>query len=45
MHSRVVHLETLSSRYTLVVKSLKDPDLQAFVTHVSQLIIANAQRD
>lgn len=43
IHTRVVHIETKSARYTLAVKKLKDADIQAFVTHMSQLIIANSQ--
>ncbi|MCB9529346.1 MAG: hypothetical protein R3F65_29215 [bacterium] len=42
VHTRVVHIETRSQRYTLAIKKLKDADLQAFVTHMSQLIIANS---
>lgn len=43
VHTRGVHIETRSARYTLAIKKLKDADLQAFVTHMSQLIIANSQ--
>lgn len=43
VHTRVIHIESLTQKYTLAVKSLKDDDVRAFVTHMSQLIIANSQ--
>lgn len=41
VHTRTVHIESFTQRYTLAIKKLKDEDLRAFTTHMSQLIIAN----
>ncbi len=40
-HARSIHIQGDKS-VTLVVKKLRDEDLRAFVTHMSQLIIANS---
>ena len=42
VHTRVVHIESKTQRYTLAIKKLRDEDLRAFSTHMSQLIIANS---
>lgn len=44
VHTRSINVETLSQNYILAVKKLRDDDLRAFVTNMSQLIIANSQR-
>jgi hypothetical protein len=43
IHTRVVHVQSHTQTYTLAVKKLRDEDLRAFVTNMSQLIIANSQ--
>ncbi len=44
IHTRSLHVESHTEDYTLAVKKLRDEDLRAFVTNMSQLIIANSQR-
>ncbi len=44
IHTRYLQIETLSQVHILAVKKLRDEDLRAFVTNMSQLIIANSQR-
>ncbi len=43
-HNRAIHVQAGIKTYTFVVKKLRDEDLRAFVTNMSQLIIANTQR-
>jgi len=43
VHSRLVHVETLTERSTLVVKKFRDEDLKTFLTKMSTLIIKNAK--
>jgi len=45
IHSRAVHLESKTQRYSLVIKHLKDQHLREFVSQLSQVMLANvAQR-
>ncbi|MCX4243085.1 hypothetical protein [Paraliomyxa miuraensis] len=42
IHSRAVHLESKTQRYTLVIKKLGDHALREFVANLSQVLVANA---
>ncbi len=45
IHSRAVHLESKTQRYSLVIKHLKDQHLREFVSQLSQVMLQNvAQR-
>jgi hypothetical protein len=43
IHTRTVHIQSLTQNYTLVVKKFTDPDLQNFLKHLSDHIIANTR--
>lgn len=40
-HSRVVHIQSLTQRHTLIVKKFSDQDLKDFMSFMSQLILSN----
>jgi len=40
-HTRVVHIQSLTERHTIVVKKFKDPDLKNFLTQLSTHIRDN----
>jgi hypothetical protein len=44
IHSRGVHLESKTQRYSLVIKKLGDPALRQFVAQLSAVVLANAQQ-
>jgi hypothetical protein len=43
IHSRAVHLESKTQRYSLVIKKLGDPALRQFVAQLSAVMLANVQ--
>jgi hypothetical protein len=43
IHSRAVHLESKTQRYTLVIKKLGDHALREFVANLSAVLVANSQ--
>ncbi|MEX1367758.1 MAG: hypothetical protein AB1Z98_31810 [Nannocystaceae bacterium] len=43
IHSRAVHLESKTQRYTLVIKKLGDAALREFVANLSAVLVTNAQ--
>jgi len=42
-NSRAVHVESLTQRYSMVVKHVDDGALRQFITNLSQVIISNKQ--
>jgi hypothetical protein len=44
IHTRVVHLESLTESYSLVVKKVPDPEIRNFVTNMSAVIVAHTGR-
>jgi len=43
IHSRVVHIESKTQRYTLVIKKLGDQALREFVANLSAVLVSNTQ--
>jgi len=43
IHSRAVHLESKTQRYTLVIKKLGDQALREFVANLSAVLVSNTQ--
>lgn len=43
IHSRAVHLESKTQRYTLVIKKLGDQALREFVANLSSVLVSNTQ--
>jgi hypothetical protein len=43
IHSRGVHLESKTQRYSLVIKKLGDPVLRQFVAQLSSVVLSNSQ--
>jgi hypothetical protein len=42
-HSRVIYLQTLTQRHSMIVKRFSDKDLKEFLMHLSVLIINNSR--
>ena len=41
IHTRTVHLQSKTQRYTLVIKKLGDAELREFVRNLSEIIVTN----
>lgn len=42
-HSRLIHLQSMTQRYTMVVRKFKDENLKHFLAHMSYVIIKNSR--
>jgi len=42
-HSRVIHIQTLTQRHTLIVKGFSDEDMKSFLAYMSWVLVSNAR--
>ena len=43
INSRVIHVESMTQRYSMIVRKFGDQDLRSFLSVMSQMIIANSR--
>jgi hypothetical protein len=41
INSRAIHVESVTQRYTMIVKSFKDDDLKQFLAEMSRMLVRN----